>query len=176
MQPEAFPSPLAFLSSALWRHKSLAILFFVTVLGITALATYLMPRSYRSRAKLLLRLGRENATLDPTATMGQSSVVAVPFSRDNEINSIIEILTSRILLEQVIDSVGPAAVLGYGPPAPLDRSRRSEETPAPLQLQLDDRYRAILQLSKKLEVEAVKKSNVIAISYEGPSRKSVRPW
>ncbi len=51
------------------RHKGKMLLFFVLVMAGTAVGTYLSPRSYRSQAKLFIRLGRENVTLDPTATL-----------------------------------------------------------------------------------------------------------
>lgn len=82
------------------------------VLGVVAAATVYTPRTYRSQTKLFLRLGRENATLDATATLGQNPVVALPPTRDNEINSVLEILKSRVLLEKVADRVGPAVILG----------------------------------------------------------------
>ena len=51
------------------RHKGkMTVAFLVVILG-TAVYTIFSPRSYRSEAKLLLRLGRENVTLDPTATL-----------------------------------------------------------------------------------------------------------
>lgn len=79
---------------------------------MVAAATVYTPRTYRSQTKLFLRLGRENATLDATATLGQNPVVALPPTRDNEINSVLEILKSRVLLEKVADRVGPAVILG----------------------------------------------------------------
>ena len=54
----------------------------MAVMTAVVLAIVLMPRAYRSQAKLLIRLGRENVTLDPTATLGQPPVVVVPQSRE----------------------------------------------------------------------------------------------
>lgn len=54
---------------------------FAVVMTIAAVVVIFMPRAYRSQAKLFVRLGRENAALDPTASFGQSPVVAVPASR-----------------------------------------------------------------------------------------------
>jgi uncharacterized protein involved in exopolysaccharide biosynthesis len=136
--------------------------FVALVLGVAAAVIVLMPRAYRSQAKLFVRLGRENAALDPTATFGQAPVVAVPPSREDDINSALEILTSRFLVEKVVDSVGPAAILGRAAPAPADRP------PAPADAG-PDRHLAIVKFTRKLEVEAVKKSNVLVISYNGPS-------
>ncbi len=96
---------------AIIRHKGKGTLFFAFVMAAVILLTVLLPKKYHSEGKLYLRLGRENATLDPTATLGEQAIVAIPQSRENEINSVVEILQSRVLLEKVIDKLGPAAVL-----------------------------------------------------------------
>src|SRR4051812_38830221 len=99
-----FGSALPFFLLRHWRKLAI---FLVLVLFGTAAAAYFGPRSYRSQAKLLLRLGRENIKVDPTATVGQTPVVAIPPNRDNEINSEIDMLKSRVLLEHVVEKLGP---------------------------------------------------------------------
>ena len=92
--------------SAIYRHRGKAVLFFLSVVAAVALVTFLSPKEYRSEGKLFFRLGRENAMLDPTATLGQNSIIAVPSSRENEINSVVEILQSRVLAEKVVERDG----------------------------------------------------------------------
>src|SRR5690242_19346915 len=58
----------------------------LVVVGVLAL----WPRTYRSEAKLFVRLGRENMAIDPTATLGQPSTLTMPASRENELNSLVE--------------------------------------------------------------------------------------
>src|SRR5437868_15520011 len=118
MDPAPPRMPVRHLARVVFRHRRNAGLFALAVLVAATLFTLISPRAYRSQAKLLVRLGRENAALDPTATFGQAPVVAVPSSREDDIYSALEILTSRFLLEQVVDSVGPGAILGRGAPAP----------------------------------------------------------
>ena len=96
---------------AVFRHKGKAALFFGIVLAGTILFTIFVPRKFHSEGKLYLRLGRENATLDPTATLGENSIVAIPQSRENEINSVADMVQSRVLLEKVVDKLSPAVVL-----------------------------------------------------------------
>jgi polysaccharide biosynthesis protein PslE len=151
------------IAAVLLRHKRKAGLFFVAVMVAVTAYTLFCPRVYRSQAKVFVRLGRENATLDPTATVGQAPVVAGLQSRENEINTAVEILNSRVLLEKVVDEVGPAAILDGGQPQPSGRP----DTLSPQASQ--ERYRAITKLTKRLNIEPVKKSNVVAISYDGPS-------
>jgi uncharacterized protein involved in exopolysaccharide biosynthesis len=152
---------LAWVRRALGRHKGKMALLFLLIMGGVTAALVLGPRSYTSEAKLLVRLGRENATLDPTATFGQAPGIVVPPSRDNDINSLIEVIHSRVVLEKVVDVLGPTAV--FGGAAPEGRPALPEAEAKAL------RYKAVRLLSRQLSVEAVKKSNVIAVTYEGPS-------
>ncbi|MGB6042858.1 MAG: GNVR domain-containing protein, partial [Pirellulales bacterium] len=67
------------------------------------------PRSFRSEAKLFVRVGRETVGLDPTATTGQT--VNVQMNRAHEINSVVEMLQSRAMLERVVKRVTPEEIL-----------------------------------------------------------------
>src|SRR5207253_8752501 len=113
---------------AVFHHKGKIALFFLAVMGAVTLFTFLSPRAYRAQAKLFVRLGRENATLDPTATLGQAQVVAVQQSRENEINTAAEVLKSRVLVDQVVDALGPRAILNgrVEPPPDADAAATPE--------------------------------------------------
>jgi uncharacterized protein involved in exopolysaccharide biosynthesis len=155
--------------------------------GITA---FTAPR-YRSEAKLLVRLGRENAFLDPTASLGQGVVVAVPQSREEDLISIVEILQSFTLAEAVVDAIGPEAICGkeaasnssasgvqLPASAPLTAhasatdafAQAVEQTwqrlgPTPRTL----RDRAIEIYYDRLDVTLPRKSNVVTVSYSAES-------
>lgn len=161
--PPAFPPPMVW--RALTRYRVPAAIFFVAVLAVVGTATALMPRTYRSQSKLFLRLGRENATLDPTATLGQNAVVAIPLSRESEINSVLEVIRSRVMLEKVVDRLGPAVVLGKAPLGAADPA----PPPAVPSRVVDDRYRAVTKLAHSVAVEAAKRANVVQITCEAPS-------
>jgi uncharacterized protein involved in exopolysaccharide biosynthesis len=133
-----------------WRHRKKASFVFLLILAGAVLLAVFLPKTYHSEGKLLVRLGRENATLDSTATMGQEPVVSVPQSREAEMNSIVEVVHSRGMLEKVVDALGPAAVLGTAEPTA-------------------DRERAVQALSRQVAVAPARRSNVIAISCLGPS-------
>ena len=172
----------------LFRHKWKMVLFFLAVNTTVFVSTFNTPEIYRSEAKLLVRLGRENITLDPTATTGQ--IINVSQSRENEVNLELEILKSRELWEDVVDSIGPDAflmrtarklstssrnekVIGKAAPEALveiKKSPGSSERSA-LVKPLNDRDKAILKVMKNLEIKALKDSSVISISYESESPK-----
>jgi len=83
----------------IFRHKWKVILFFFAVVATVAAGTFLAAEVYKAEAKLLVRLGRENVSLDPTATTGQ--VISIGQSRESEMNSEMEILKSRELAEHI---------------------------------------------------------------------------
>jgi uncharacterized protein involved in exopolysaccharide biosynthesis len=95
--------------NVLFRHKLKIVLFFLVVFVTVTLGTFLVAEIYRSDAKVLVRLGRESVSLDPTATTGP--VISVGQQREYEIKSELEILNSKELVEKVVDAIGPQAFL-----------------------------------------------------------------
>ncbi|MGD0917414.1 MAG: GumC family protein [Thermodesulfobacteriota bacterium] len=169
----------------LFRHQWKFILFFLLVMSAVTLWTFISPEVYQSNAKLLVRLGRESVTLDPTATTGP--VVSAGQSRENEIKSELEILRSQELVEDVVDTIGPSAFLKSNS-ALRDLSgemvlKMSSKTRPPqasllrsadgffIEKGLSDRDKAILRISKNLEIEALKNSNIISISFKAKDQK-----
>jgi uncharacterized protein involved in exopolysaccharide biosynthesis len=180
------------------RHKKKVAFVVVAIVAAVTVATMAWPRAYRSQGKILVRLGRENVTLDPTATVGRDAVVTVPEGREQEINSVVELLKSRVLIEKVVDALGPAAILQS--PEPADEADTSAADEAAdwqarvraqfvagasaakswlgqlCQLgeareEVDERQRAVDLFAGNLKVDAVRKSNVVEVAYEGRSPK-----
>jgi succinoglycan biosynthesis transport protein ExoP len=171
-----------------FRQKWKAIIFFLVVFITVTVGTFLMPEIYRSEAKLMVRLGRESVSLDPTATTGP--FISVGQNRENEIKSELEILNSQDLVEKVVDAIGPAPLIND----PEDQKGKSSAGSVPgaiegviqnlrsalqyavwpvtgLFRQLSDRDKAVLTVMKNLEIEALKNSNTISISFEARSQK-----
>lgn len=153
--------PLMDFFNVLFRHKTkIALTFIVAVLAalVVALRT---PRTYTSEAKLLVRRGRESMALDPT-TMGQF----VPVWKDwnNELNSEFEILKSRELLENVVEQVGMTRLLQEQADSSftgrlLGLIGMSQKAPYP------SIGRAVCLLSDGLQMEVVRKSDIIRLRY-----------
>jgi len=159
---------------SLWRHKGKSLIMFCVIVCAVAVYTALAPRSYRSEGRLLVRLGRENAVLDPTATSGASQTVSLPISREGEVNSVLEMLRSRSLLEEVVEAVGPGKILASAEGQSND-SDASNATDTWLLEPLADiglyhrsspREKAIRAVQKKLKVEVLSKSNVVGVTFE----------
>ena len=174
----------------LFRHKLKAIIFLIAVFLTVTLGTFLAAEIYRSDAKVLVRVGRESVSLDPTATTGP--VISVGQQRENEVKSELEILNSQDLVEKVVDAMGPATFLrseddmeGQGGASgqassvtgPIKRGLRAtwasvtglKESIIPGTL--TDRDKAVLAVTKGLEIDTLKNSNIITISFEAQSRK-----
>ncbi|MCA1766335.1 MAG: hypothetical protein LC633_08850, partial [Desulfobulbaceae bacterium] len=106
----------------LFRRKKAIVLFSGAVFLGVLLFTYITPEIYRSEAKILIRLGRESLALDPTV---DGPTVALSQSRQNEVNSELAIIKSRLLAEQVVDVITPEVFLAGGgniPDADTDQS------------------------------------------------------
>jgi len=178
----------------LFRHKLKAITFLIVVFVTVTLGTFLAAEVYRSDAKVLVRVGKESVSLDPTATTGP--VITLGQQRENEIKSELEILNSQDLVEKVVDAMGPATFLrsaddmeGQGGASgqaswqassvtgPIKRGLRAtwasvtglKESIIPGTL--TDRDKAVLAVTKGLEIDTLKNSNIITISFEAQSRK-----
>jgi uncharacterized protein involved in exopolysaccharide biosynthesis len=170
----------------LFRHKWKVILFFLAVVVTVTVYTFLATEIYKAEAKLLVRIGRESVSLDPTATTGQ--VMGIGQSRESEINSELEILKSRELAERVVDTIGLKVFLealderavGEGSflRAAQDRLRAIRqsfrETMEKAQNfllipSLSVREKAVIGLMEDLTIETQKNSNILFLSYEGRS-------
>ena len=170
--------------SSLWRHKGKGICWFIVVVAAAAAVILYWPRGYRSEAKLFVRLGRESVSLDPTATLGQT--IAVSESRENEINSILEILKSRDIAERVVNLVGPELILNRsnGPGgANLPEGLRQPskwlgdalaKLPSLDAVPVTDHERAVTRLADALEIWTPKKTSVIGIRYLGATPEAAQ--
>src|SRR5438552_13651049 len=93
-------------ASALFRRKTLVLITFLTVIAGTALVTFLLPDKYDSRMKILVKNQRVDVAITPEATSGAPASITDNEVSENEINSEIELLTSKDLLTQVVKDCG----------------------------------------------------------------------
>jgi len=128
-------------------------------LGLLATVLFFVftPRVYRSEAKLLVRYVAETTVLDATAEGGR--IVTPDRYGENIINSEVEILTSRDLIEKVVDEIGSQQFATTGS-TNIDRAD------------------ALLMVERSLHIELPKHSNILRLSYDsrdpGLSQKCLR--
>src|SRR6202162_876712 len=149
------------LFQVLKRHFGKTLFVFCLVLAAVFTYFVLAKRLYTAEARVFIRLGRETVGLDPTATTHQ--VIAIQDARENEVNSVQQLLLSRAVAEEVVDGVGIEPILESPvQPGILDRVKSllaiEHESP---------RDAAILKFQKRLRVQAAERSSVITISYQG---------
>jgi uncharacterized protein involved in exopolysaccharide biosynthesis len=142
-------------ASALFRRRGLVLFTFLAVVLGTAIVTYVIPNKYESRMKILVKNQRVDVAITPEATGGAPAGVDNEVS-ENEINSEIELLTSRDLLVQVVKETA------LSQPAPTAFWKMSVPEAERLE-------KAATDLAKDLVINPVKKANVISISYSANS-------
>ena len=147
------------------RHWLLVLLGLAGTMGLAIVGTLLMTPKYRSEALLLVRLGRENLGVEPIAGLADKSGVNMVDTRENEVNSMANVLKSRQLAEQVIDRITPAFILN-------DENSFKDRMLAFVGGRLfpyyaiSDREKAIVTLQNKLRIKPLEKSSVIRVSYD----------
>ena len=95
---------------ALRRYWLYSAAFFAAVMLLTFAGSFMLPRAYYSDARLFVRFGR-TAVMDPTATATSGQVVSLYDTRESELNSLLEVLRSRSLLERVVLTLGADNIL-----------------------------------------------------------------
>lgn len=94
---------------SLVRHAKKAIAVFCLVLTATICWIIFAPKEYESVVKVYVRIGRENNTLDPSATTGET--VNITQTLESEVNSMLQILESRETVDRVVAAIGADAIL-----------------------------------------------------------------
>lgn len=165
--------PLSF-SRLLQRQKFKALSAFAVGIVLTLAYFALATRYYQSEAKLFVKIGRQNATLDPTATTGQQ--IAVREIQNQEVFAVQELLSSREIAEAIVDHFGAETIIG-GSPSSDDESESAVPSPGEMLQPLNDvnlnplrvysvKDKAVKSFGQNLTVLAGKQTNIISLAYE----------
>jgi uncharacterized protein involved in exopolysaccharide biosynthesis len=143
----------------IFKRQYQILLFFIITFAAIAVGTLLTKPTYEAKAQVLVNLGSESIFMPAT---GSGSLV-LGINREEQINSEIEILKSRSLAKAVVNLLGPATIYP-------DLDNRKHGVQASMLSASDDPAspveKALLALQKKLDIQAIKKSNVIEISFK----------
>ena len=142
------------LAATLFRRPRLILISFGVVL-LAIMTFVIFSARYESHFKVLLRRGR----YDPVASAQPASAMDVsrPEISEEELNSEVELLRDEDLLKQVANTAGLI------PPDTREADRSAEVE------------HAVRQLTRRLDVEAVKKSNLIEVSFkDGDPQRAAR--
>jgi len=146
------------LFAVLARRRWLIVACFLTTLAGFVLVTLLIGNKYESSFEVLVRRQR----VDPIVTAEPNIARILPAGNvaEEDINSEVALITSRDLLEQVVDTCKLDAP-GTAWWSPLTQMWRG--TPA------QRRARAVKRLESDLKVEPLRKSDLIQVSYSSRS-------
>lgn len=137
----------------LFRRKRLLIGTFLGALGFGIVLALLMGPTYSSRMAVLVNRERLDPLVSTEATT-QLVTTANPVTQE-EINSEVELLSSRDVLEKVVLANGLEKPQGF---SLIDILR-------PGQTQDDRIARAVKRLAKQIKIKAIKDSNLIEVTY-----------
>jgi uncharacterized protein involved in exopolysaccharide biosynthesis len=139
------------------RHKFKLLLLWLAIVGAGTAFALLSKDVFRSEGRLLVRLGRENVTLDPTANLGQGPISAVPAMRENEMYTVVETLRSRQLFESLVDDVSAETILA-DQASPFAQYAPWRKVRAP------SRDAAVAKAERMLKIEPLRKSNLVSVT------------
>ena len=144
---EAFSLSLRDVVAPLFRHRRLIAVSFLGICLGSVVAAFLLPKQYQAEMKILVKRER----VDPILTTDKTTVVE-PHSEvsEEEVQSEVELLRSRDLLENVVKTSGLA---------PSVNGQNDRERAAGL-------ARAVRNLEKNLQVEPLRKTNLIRATYQ----------
>lgn len=160
-RPETAARILTFLA-VLFRQRRVVVFTFLSILLGTALAALLAPKQYQTEAKILIRRERQ----DPLVSSDPNSELRVQSGlTEQEINSEVDLLQSKDLMEQVVIATG----LAEAPESWLASVRsRLPFAPEPEQARQERIARQVQALAGDIHVTPPNKSNLIRISYVSP--------
>jgi uncharacterized protein involved in exopolysaccharide biosynthesis len=143
----------------LFKRKTQILLFFAVTSITVAAATFIAKPTYQAVAQILVKLGRENIYVPASG----SSNPVINFNREEQINSEIEILKSRSLATEVLHQLGPETI--YEDIANGSGRLRAAILPSKGRARTSAE-KALLKMQKALDVQGIKKSNVIEVSFK----------
>ncbi|MFB3926764.1 MAG: GumC family protein, partial [Syntrophales bacterium] len=132
----------------IFKYRRRILFVFFGIVAVVTAATFLMPPVYEAKSTVMVKFGRE-LIYRPELGDGRPSVL---LNQDSLINTEIQILTSRDLIQKVISTIGLDEIYGTN----KFRSIPSGTTPMEA---------AILQFEKSLVIENKPRSDVIQISF-----------
>ncbi len=160
-------------ATPLFRQRKLVLLTFVILVLGTALGLLVIPKEYEATMKILVKRDRVDAAVSP----GRDAAMPNPGEvTEAELNSEVELLKSHDLLEKVVvdcnlqDSLSANFWDGFlGAPARVDSGDSASGT-AEADEQSNDKKisRAVLKLENKLQIEPLKKTDLIQVTFDSP--------
>ena len=146
----------------LFRHRRLVLLTFLGLVLGTLLGIILLPKDYEAKMKILVKRERVDTAVSP----GRDAALASPGDvTEEELNSEVELLKSRDLLEKVVvscnlqESVPSPFWTRFFPAAAAHATEDGRDNTKNVS-------RAVSVLENKLQIEPLKKTDLIQVTYD----------
>ena len=147
------------LLSIVFKHKGKILTMFLTVVLTATVLSILKEPKYEATTKILLKYGRENV-YKPTSPAGEATPMFMDSSREERLNSEVEMLKGLNLAARVLKDLGVKTVY----PGLFKKPWFSLKSQSSSKLSPVDK--ALPAFEKNLTVEAVPKSNIIEIRFQ----------
>ena len=152
------------IATPLFRHPKLVLLTFLGLVLCTVLGIILLPKDYEAKMKILVKRERVDAAVSP----GRDAVMSNPGGvTEEELNSEVELLKSRDLLEKVVISCNLQELLSSHfwdwllPASATNESADRQGSEKKIS-------QAVLSLENKLQIEPLRKTDLIQVTYDSP--------
>ena len=99
-------STLRDIANIFFKHKQKMIITFGATLLTVIVGSLLMTPVYQASSKILVKFGRENVYMPAVSGGGSSGPIVVDPSREEHINSAIDILKGQNVIEATIRKLG----------------------------------------------------------------------
>jgi uncharacterized protein involved in exopolysaccharide biosynthesis len=155
------PSTLRDIVAPLFRHRKLVLWTFLGLVLATTLAVILLPKDYQSEMEILVKHDR----VDAAVSSGRDDALANPeYVTEEELNSEVELLKSRDLLDKVVVSCNlqESRPNLWNRLFPTVSARDTDYEPANARKV----SRAVSDLQHKLDIQPLKKTDLIQITYD----------
>lgn len=139
-----------------FRHQKVLVLCFVGVLLGVGISSLFLPSKYKAETKLLVKRERVDPVISPDSSTPMTVHDTVS---EEEINSEVELITSQDVLQKVVVTCG------------LDKKHFLSGLLHPWQTPQNRIDKAAADLRSDLQLEVLKKTNVISIGYESKDPK-----
>jgi len=146
------------LLNILFKHKAKMITIFAAIVITVTVGSFLIAPVYEASSKVLVKFGRENVFTPTSPTAGGNQPILFDSSREERLNSEIEIFRGRNLIETTLTRLGVTTIYPDIDKKPL--------IPRPWAEELTPLAKATIAFEKKLNITGVKKSDVIEIKFE----------
>lgn len=146
------------LAYVFFRRKWIILgVFLSTVIPVT-LYSFMIPRTYEAKARLLVKPGRENIYVAPVGSPEGTHPPTIVQRVAEVIHSEIEILKSRVLIRRVIEQLRVAGLFPKGLPEGSTVAHAKDEGSLPTEVSVN-------QALSNLSAERIKGTDVIEVAF-----------